>query len=113
MVGASGAGKSTVFHLLQHFYEASRGAVLLDGHDVADLDHSWLHANIGMVGQEPVLFSGTIEYNIGYGSTAPLTRQQVEAAARVANAHEFIASLPDGYQTAVGERGLSLSGNAA
>eukprot|EP01048_Picozoa_sp_COSAG05_P008672 COSAG05_NODE_672_length_7990_cov_9.794830_6_plen_86_part_00 len=66
IVGASGAGKSTIFHLLQHFYEPSGGRILLDGLHLSELDHRWLHRCIGMVGQEPVLFNGSIEYNIKY-----------------------------------------------
>eukprot|EP00802_Teleaulax_amphioxeia_P006827 Tamp_06832.p1 GENE.Tamp_06832~~Tamp_06832.p1 ORF type:complete len:820 (+),score=155.99 Tamp_06832:361-2460(+) len=120
-VGPSGAGKSTILHMLQHFYEPLSGSVCLDGVDVQALDHAWLHNVIAMVGQEPVLFAGTIESNILYGlwhdhetvhasSSSPSFRQRVVAAATIANAHGFVSALPDGYNTSVGEKGVQLSG---
>jgi len=119
LVGASGSGKSTVFSLIEHFYEAQRGQVTIDGIDVADIEHSELHRIVAMVGQEPELMSGTVESNILYGRKMPLnTLQEREAAtqamlsaAKDANAHDFIMNeLPNGYQTEVGERGVQLSG---
>jgi ABC-type multidrug transport system fused ATPase/permease subunit len=119
LVGASGGGKSTIFHLLENFYRPTSGSVRLDGVEVGDLDHAWLHREIGIVGQEPVLFSGSIRDNICYavsgGSTTVDARggiadDRVEVAARLANAHDFISLLPRGYDTEVGERGVQLSG---
>jgi len=109
LVGHSGAGKSTLAHLLTRFYDPAAGAVRLDGRDLRELDPSWLRRNIGVVSQEPVLFSSSLADNIRYGRPGA-TDAEVEAAARVANAHEFIARFPAGYATPVGERGVQLSG---
>ena len=109
LVGASGAGKSTVAALLARLYEPTRGAVYLDGCDLAELDPHWLRQRISSVSQEPILFSGTLTDNIRYGQE-DVNFDRVEAAARAANAHEFIQLFPDGYNTRVGERGLQLSG---
>jgi len=109
LVGPSGAGKSTIAALIPRFYDPQAGAVLLDGRDVRTLDPSWLRAHIGSVAQEPILFSTSIAENIRYGRLGA-TDAEVEAAARSANAHDFIVALPDGYATAVGERGVQLSG---
>ncbi|MCP3105356.1 ATP-binding cassette domain-containing protein [Myxococcus sp. K15C18031901] len=109
VVGPSGAGKSTLASLLSRFYDPQGGAVLLDGHALATLEPEWLRRNIGMVAQEPQLFSCSIADNIRY-ARPEATDEQVEAAARAANAHDFIQRFPDGYRTQVGERGVQLSG---
>ncbi len=109
VVGASGAGKSTIAGLITRLYDPTKGAVALDGIDVRELDPEWLRAQVGIVAQEPLLFSTTIGDNIRYGRP-DATDAEVEAAARAANAHDFIASFPEGYATKVGERGVQLSG---
>ena len=109
LVGPSGAGKSTVASLLLRLYDPDRGAIRLDGHDLRELDARWYRTCIGTVAQEPVLFSTSVGANIRYGRQQA-TDEEVEAAARAANAHDFISGLPDGYQTEVGERGVRLSG---
>ncbi|WP_418957172.1 ABC transporter ATP-binding protein [Streptomyces tritici] len=109
VVGASGSGKSTVSLLLPRFYDVSRGAVRVGGHDVRELTQSSLRAAIGMVPEDSFLFSDTVRANIAYG-LPDATQEQIEAAARVAQADRFIAELPDGYDTKVGEHGLTLSG---
>jgi ATP-binding cassette subfamily B protein len=108
-VGASGAGKSTIGRLLYRFYDADAGTVTIDGQDVRGVTQASLRAAIGIVPQDTVLFNDTIYYNIVYGKPGA-SPSEVEAAARLAHIHEFIMALPDGYQTAVGERGLKLSG---
>lgn len=109
LVGPSGSGKSTIGRLLFRFYDVNAGQVLIDGQDVRDVTQDSLHSAIGVVPQDTVLFNDTVYYNIAYGNP-DATRAQVEAAARAAKIHDFIASLPDGYETTVGERGLKLSG---
>jgi ATP-binding cassette subfamily B protein len=109
IVGPSGSGKSTIGRLLFRFYDVTGGAVLIDGQDIRDVTQSSLHAAIGVVPQDTVLFNDTIAYNIAYGREGA-TQEQIEAAARAARIHDFILSLPEGYQTQVGERGLKLSG---
>ena len=109
IVGPSGSGKSTIGRLLFRFYDVTDGALLIDGQDVRDVTQVSLHDAIGVVPQDTVLFNDTIYYNIAYGS-AGATREDVEAAAAAAKIHDFIQSLPDGYETTVGERGLKLSG---
>ncbi len=109
LVGPSGAGKSTVAALLLRLYDPVEGAIRLDGHDIRDLDARWLRSRIGTVAQEPVLFSTSVAANIRYGRP-DATDEEVEAAARAANAHDFISALPEGYETEVGERGVRLSG---
>ncbi len=109
LVGPSGSGKSTIGRLLFRFYDVNAGQVLIDGQDVRDVTQDSLHSAIGVVPQDTVLFNDTVFYNIAYGNP-DATRTQVEAAARAAKIHDFIASLPDGYDTTVGERGLKLSG---
>lgn len=109
LVGASGSGKSTAIQLTERFYDPDTGTVSLDGVDLKDLNVSWLRQQIGLVGQEPVLFSGTIAENIGYGCPGS-TRDDVIAAAKMANAHNFIMEFPGGYDTDVGEKGGQLSG---
>ncbi|TFZ49387.1 ABC transporter ATP-binding protein/permease [Serratia proteamaculans] len=109
VVGASGAGKSTLSRLLFRFYDVSGGSVSIDGQDIRSLKQASLRAAIGIVPQDTVLFNDTLGYNIGYGKTGS-SQEEIERAARLAHIHEFIVSLPDGYQTRVGERGLKLSG---
>ncbi|MFO1142925.1 MAG: ABC transporter ATP-binding protein/permease [Amaricoccus sp.] len=109
VVGPSGAGKSTIGRLIFRFYDVTGGAVLVDGQDVRDVTQASLRQAIGMVPQDTVLFNATIFYNIAYGRPEA-KKEEVEAAARAARIHDFIASLPRGYDTAVGERGLKLSG---
>ena len=109
IVGPTGAGKSTISRLLFRFYDVSAGSVEIDGVDVRQLSQESLRAAIGVVPQDTVLFNDTIGYNIAYGRPGA-TQEQVERAARLAQVHEFIASLPEGYETRVGERGLKLSG---
>ncbi|GHG67861.1 ABC transporter transmembrane domain-containing protein [Comamonas sp. JC664] len=109
VVGPSGAGKSTLASLLSRFYDPQGGEVLLDGHPLTALEPEWLRRNIGMVAQEPQLFSCSIADNIRYGRPEA-TDAQVEEAARAANAHAYIERFPEGYRTQVGERGVQLSG---
>ncbi|MFI5035185.1 MAG: ABC transporter ATP-binding protein [Acidimicrobiales bacterium] len=109
IVGRTGSGKSTVARLLTRFYDVTDGAVAVDGHDVRDLTLSSLRAHVGVVTDEPFLFSISIRDNIAYGQP-DATDEAVEAAARAARAHGFITELPDGYATVVGERGYTLSG---
>jgi ABC-type transport system involved in Fe-S cluster assembly fused permease/ATPase subunit len=109
VVGHSGSGKSTLSRLLFRFYDVNDGAILIDGQDVRDVTQTSLRKSIGIVPQDTVLFNDTIEYNIAYGKPGA-THAEVVAAARSAYIHDFIESLPDGYATKVGERGLKLSG---
>jgi len=109
LVGPSGAGKSTIGRLLFRFYDVSGGAIRIDGQDLRDVTQASLHQTIGIVPQDTVLFNDTIYYNIAYGRE-DATRAEIEQAARAAQLHAFIADLPEGYQTQVGERGLKLSG---
>ncbi len=109
IVGPSGSGKSTIGRLLFRFYDVSGGALRIDGQDVRDVTQDSLHQAIGVVPQDTVLFNDTIFYNIAYGRPEA-TRDEIEAAARAAKIHDFIAALPEGYDTQVGERGLKLSG---
>jgi ATP-binding cassette subfamily B protein len=109
IVGPSGAGKSTISRLLFRFYDVTGGAVRIDGEDIRDVTQQSVRAALGIVPQDTVLFNDTIYYNIAYGRPGA-TPSEVEAAARHASIHDFIMGLPDGYQTAVGERGLKLSG---
>lgn len=132
LVGHSGCGKSTIVNLLLRFYDPQNGIVSLDGLDIKDLNTRWLRSQMGYVGQEPILFSGTIADNIAYGIDRELLRQEVEkgrgssidsellsdeilrqriiAAAQLANAHDFISEFPNGYDTDVGSNGIALSG---
>jgi subfamily B ATP-binding cassette protein MsbA len=109
IVGLSGAGKTTLVNLIPRFYDVSSGAIRIDGLDIRDLTIRSLRASVGIVTQETVLFDDCIAGNIAYGSPAA-RREEIEAAARAAHAHEFIAALPDGYDTYIGERGQRLSG---
>ncbi|MDC0738547.1 ABC transporter ATP-binding protein/permease [Cognatishimia sp. SS12] len=109
IVGASGSGKSTIGRLLFRFYDVSGGGLRIDGQDVRDVTQQSLHDAIGVVPQDTVLFNDTIRYNIAYGRD-DATEEDVIAAAKAAQIHDFVMSLPEGYETAVGERGLKLSG---
>jgi ATP-binding cassette subfamily B protein len=109
IVGPTGAGKSTIGRLLIRFYDVTEGSILIDGEDIRDVTQESLRAAIGVVPQDTVLFNDTIRYNIGYGRVGA-TQEEIEQAARLAQVHDFIVSLPDGYDTRVGERGLKLSG---
>jgi ATP-binding cassette, subfamily B, heavy metal transporter len=109
IVGPSGAGKSTIARLLFRFYDVTDGAIEIDGQDIRDVTQDSLRRAIGVVPQDTVLFNDTIYYNIAYGRPGA-GRAEIEEAARLAHIHDFIAALPDGYQTMVGERGLKLSG---
>jgi len=125
LVGSSGSGKSTVISLLARFYDPTSGYVKLDGCDINSLDITWLRSSIGFVSQDPVLFSGTIRENIAYGLDlgpysseesfqklirSPEVEEQIIFAAKQANAHNFIVNFPEGYDTEIGERGITLSG---
>lgn len=109
LVGESGSGKSTVISLIERFYNPESGRILLDGMQIQKLKLSWLRQQMGLVGQEPVLFNETIRANIAYGKEGA-TEDEIIAATKAANAHNFIHSLPQGYETSVGERGVQLSG---
>jgi ABC-type transport system involved in Fe-S cluster assembly fused permease/ATPase subunit len=109
VVGPSGAGKSTLARLLYRFYDIDSGHICIDGQDTKQVTQSSLRQAIGIVPQDTVLFNDTVAYNIAYGRVGS-TQDEVEAAAKAARIHEFIASTPDGYNTMVGERGLKLSG---
>lgn len=109
LVGTSGCGKSTVISLIQRFYDVERGAVKVDGVDIRSLDLGWYRRHMALVSQEPVIYSGTVRDNIVFGKMDGSENEVVEAA-RAANAHEFISSLKDGYETECGERGVQLSG---
>ena len=109
VVGPSGSGKSTLARLLYRFYDVTSGRITVDGQDLREIKQTSLRAAIGIVPQDTVLFNDTIEYNIAYGKPGA-THDEIVAAARLAQIHDFIARLPDGYATAVGERGLKLSG---
>jgi len=108
LVGPSGAGKSTMLKLLLRFYDVRDGAVLIDGCDVRDLPLAFLRSQIGLVQQEPFLFNGTVRENIAYGDVTA-GQERIEEVARAARAHDFIAALPEGYDTWIGERGVKLS----
>jgi len=109
IVGPSGSGKSTIGRLLFRFYDVTGGALRIDGQDVRDVTQASLHAAIGVVPQDTVLFNDTVRYNIAYGRENA-TEEEIVAAARSAQIHDFVMSLPEGYDTKVGERGLKLSG---
>ena len=118
LVGASGSGKSTIVGLVERFYDPVQGSVYLDGHDISKLNLRWLRQQMALVSQEPTLFGTTIFHNIRYGligtkhehESEEKHRELVIAAAKKANAHDFVSSLPEGYETNVGERGFLLSG---
>ncbi|XP_078170188.1 ABC transporter B family member 21-like [Carex rostrata] len=110
LVGESGSGKSTVIALLERFYDPDSGNILLDGTEITTLNVRWLRKQMGLVSQEPVLFDDTIRANISYGKEGEVTEEELIAVAEASNAHQFISSLPQGYDTYVGERGIQLSG---
>lgn len=110
LVGESGSGKSTVIALLQRFYDPDSGHITLDGIEIQKYQLKWLRQQMGLVGQEPVLFNDTIRANIAYGKEGNATEAEIIAAAELANAHKFISGLAQGYDTVVGERGVQLSG---
>ena len=110
LVGPSGAGKSTLVDLIPRFYEPANGRILLDGVDTREIKLPALRALTGIVSQETVLFNDTARNNIAYGAPEKYTQEQIEAAARAGNAHDFIMELPNGYDTVLGERGTRLSG---
>jgi len=110
LVGNSGAGKSTVVQLLMRFYDTNQGRITVDGKDIRDLDLKWLHSHMGLVSQEPVLFARSIRDNITFGVEGDAPDEEIIAAAKAANAHDFISEFPEGYNTMVGERGIRLSG---
>ncbi|MDP8967050.1 MAG: ABC transporter ATP-binding protein/permease [Actinomycetota bacterium] len=109
LVGATGSGKTTLVQLIPRLYDATAGTIVIDGADVRTVDPSALRAQVAVVNDEPFLFSATVHENIAY-ARGEASREEVVAAARHAQAHEFIAALPEGYETVVGERGLTLSG---
>ena len=108
-VGPSGAGKSTVASLLPRFYDATNGSITIDGQDIRKVTLDSLREQVGIVPQETVLFNGSVYDNILYGRL-DATREEVEAAAKAANAHDFIMQLPNGYETMLGDRGMNISG---
>ncbi|OUM62371.1 hypothetical protein PIROE2DRAFT_44368, partial [Piromyces sp. E2] len=109
LVGASGSGKSTTIQLLERFYNKSEGRILVDGKDIEEYNVKWLRSQIGLVSQEPTLFDASVAENIAI-NTPNATQEQIEHAAKLANAHDFIQKLSNGYNTSTGERGLQLSG---
>src|SRR5258707_665207 len=109
ILGATGAGKSTILHLLPRFYDVTGGRILVDGHDVREVTQSSLRRNVGLVLQDVFLFNATLRDNIAYGR-ADATNEEIIAAGKIARVHEFACTLPDGYDTWVGERGVTLSG---
>jgi ATP-binding cassette subfamily B protein len=109
LVGASGAGKSTLINLLFRFYDPTSGSILIDGIDIRTVTLDSLRRQMAIVPQDTILFSGTIAENIAFGRRSA-TLEEIESASRIANAHEFIMRLPDGYQTVVNEKGVNLSG---
>ena len=109
LVGPSGGGKTTICHLIPRFYEIDGGKITVDGYDLKDLNRAALRKNIGIVQQDVFLFNGTIRENIAYGDFTA-TQEQIEEAAKKANIHDYICTLPEGYDTNVGERGVKLSG---
>jgi ATP-binding cassette subfamily B protein len=109
ILGATGSGKTSLVHLIPRFYDATKGRVTIDGYDVRDVTQESLRSQVGVSLQDVVLFSGTIEENICYGRSDAST-EEVVAAAQIAEAHDFIMSFPEGYDTRVGQRGVNLSG---
>ena len=110
LLGSTGSGKTTLVNLLPRFYEYTSGSILLDGRELNTLPRRWLRGQIGIVEQEPFLFSRSIEENISYGIGREVTHEEVEAAAKAAAIHDVILTFPEGYKTVVGEKGVTLSG---
>ena len=109
-VGESGNGKSTLISLVERFYDVKSGCILLDAIDIRNYNLKWLRQQIALVSQEPILFKDTIRRNITYGRQEDTTEDEIVATAKLANAHNFISALPQGYNTHVGECGAQLSG---
>src|SRR6185437_14402644 len=109
LLGPTGSGKSTILHLLPRFYDVTAGSITVDGKDVREVTQTSLRRNIGLVLQDVFLFNATIRDNIAYGTTNA-TEEQIIEAAKIARIHDFICTLPEGYDTWVGERGVTLSG---
>ena len=109
IIGHTGSGKSTLVNLIPRFYEVSEGRILIDGQDITKMTRTSLRRNIGMVAQDVFLFTGTIRENIAYGNL-DASQEELIAAAKKANIHDYIMSLPEGYDTYIGERGVKLSG---
>jgi len=110
LLGSTGSGKTTLVNLLPRFHEYTAGRILLDGVELKRYPRAWLRRQIGIVEQEPFLFSRSIRENIAYGAGRPVTQAEIEAAARAAAIHDEIMAFPEGYDTVVGERGVTLSG---
>lgn len=111
IVGPSGSGKSTIVSLLEHFYECDGGNVFMDGTTIKDYSHEYYHEQVALVSQEPILYSGTIRYNILYGcEEGKVSDDEMIEAAKLANCHDFIMESKDGYDTMCGEKGAALSG---
>jgi ABC-type multidrug transport system fused ATPase/permease subunit len=110
LVGSSGAGKSTIVALLQRFYDINSGSITIDGNELTELDLPWLRSKIGYVQQEPQLFGLSVRDNLLYGVDRDVSQSELEKACHDANAHEFITTWPEGYDTLVGERGIKVSG---
>ena len=110
LVGESGSGKSTTISLIERFYDPDSGRVTLDGIEIRKFKLNWLRQQMGLVSQEPILFNETIRANVAYGKQGDVTEEEMIEATKASNAHNFISSLPHGYDTSVGERGVQLSG---
>ncbi|PIO47139.1 MAG: ABC transporter [[Chlorobium] sp. 445] len=110
LIGQSGSGKSTIVDLLLRFYDVERGAILIDGVNIKEFDLQDLRRLFGVVSQDVVLFNDTVANNIKYGTTRPVSQQEIVTAAKIANAHDFISDLPEKYETFIGDRGVRLSG---